>query len=156
MGRKKDVGNVLEIDIPVEQIKPKKVISEQQRNNLKKGMAALKAKREGLRKEQEDDASDVVAPQPAPAPAPQPAPQSQPEVKVKRTYTKQPKKEAVGIEEFNNFKNELLGRLQPQTKEVIKEVSVEKIVDRPVISEKVIEREKFVSGSELINRIFFS
>ncbi len=153
MTKKKDVGNVVSIDLPIDPVKPKRVISEQQRNNLKKGMAALKAKREGLRKEQEDDASDVVEVVPVVAAAPV-APV--PEVKAKRTYTKQPKKESVGIEEFNNFKNDLLGRLQPQTKEVIKEVSVEKIVDRPIITEKVIEREKFLSGSELINRIFFS
>tara|TARA_R110000868_G_scaffold113723_3_gene305030 strand:- start:176 stop:628 length:453 start_codon:yes stop_codon:yes gene_type:complete len=150
MAKKKDVGNVVSIDLPADPVKPKRVISEQQRNNLKKGMAALKAKREGLRKEQEDDASDVVEPVVAPAPAPVPIH----EVKAKRVYTKQPKKESVGIEEFNNFKNELLGRLQP--KEVIKEVSVEKIVDRPVVTEKVVEREKFLSGSELINRIFFN
>jgi len=152
MAKKKDIGNVLEIDLPVDPVKPKRVISEQQRNNLKKGMAALKAKREGLRKEQEEDASDVKPVEHVPAPAPVVAPV--PQEKVKRVYTKQPKKESVGIEEFNNFKNELLGRLQP--KEVIKEVSVEKIVDRPVITEKVVEREKFLSGSELINRIFFS
>ena len=150
MAKKKDVGNIVSIDLPADPVKPKRVISEQQRNNLKKGMAALKAKREGLRKEQEDDASDVVEPVVAPAPAPVPIH----EVKAKRVYTKQPKKESVGIEEFNNFKNELLGRLQP--KEVIKEVSVEKIVDRPVVTEKVVEREKFLSGSELINRIFFN
>jgi hypothetical protein len=156
MAKKKDVGNVVSIDLPADPVKPKRVISEQQRNNLKKGMAALKAKREGLRKEQEEDASDVkpVEHVPAPAPAPTPVVAPVPEVKVKRAYTKQPKKESVGIEEFNNFKNELLGRLQP--KEVIKEVSVEKIVDRPVVTEKLVEREKFLSGSELINRIFFS
>ena len=154
MTKKKDVGNVVSIDLPTDPVKPKRVISEQQRNNLKKGMAALKAKREGLRKEQEDDASDVVEQEVVPVVAPVAAPVQ--EVKAKRTYTKQPKKESVGIEEFNNFKNDLLGRLQPQTKEVIKEVSVEKIVDRPIITEKVIEREKFLSGSELINRIFFS
>lgn len=156
MAKKKDIGNVVSVDIPADLVKPKRVISEQQRNNLKKGMAALKAKREGLRKEQEEDASDVVEQVVAPAPVAAPVPVPAPEVKVKRAYTKQPKKETVGIEEFNNFKNELLGRLQPQTKEVIKEVSVEKIVDRPIVTEKVIEREKFLSGSDLINRIFFS
>jgi hypothetical protein len=152
MAKKKDIGNVLEIDLPVDPVKPKRVISEQQRNNLKKGMAALKAKREGLRKEQEEDASDVKPVEHVVAPVVAPVvPVTE---KSKRVYTKQPKKETVGIEEFNNFKNELLGRLQP--KEVIKEVSVEKIVDRPIITEKVVEREKFLSGSELINRIFFS
>ncbi len=154
MAKKKDVGNVVSIDLPADPVKPKRVISEQQRNNLKKGMAALKAKREGLRKEQEDDASDAVEPVVSAAPVPVPVPVPVHEVKAKRVYTKQPKKESVGIEEFNNFKNELLGRLQP--KEVIKEVSVEKIVDRPVVTEKVVEREKFLSGSELINRIFFN
>jgi hypothetical protein len=158
MGKKKDVGNVLSIDLPEEAPvkKEKRVISDKQRDNLKKGMAALKAKREGLRKTQEEESA---APAPTPVPYPVPAPVSapvpvapSPEVKTKRTY--KPKKETVGLEEFNSFKNELLGKLQP--KEIVKEVSVEKIVDRPIVTEKVIEREKFVSGSDLLNRIFFN
>lgn len=151
MGKKKDVGNVVALDLPADApVKEKKVISDKQRDNLKKGMAALKAKREGLRKTQEEESA---APAPAPAPpAPVAAPPPVvPEVKSKRTY--KPKKESVGLEEFNNFRNELLGKLQP--KEIVKEVSVEKIVDRPVVTEKVVEREKFISGSELLNRIFF-
>ena len=149
MAKKKDVGNVLSLELPVDApVKEKRVISDKQRDNLKKGMAALKAKREGLRKEQEEESA---APVPAPAPAPIAAPVvlATTEVKSKRTY--KPKKESVGLEEFNNFKNELLGKLQP----TVKEVSVEKIVDRPVVTEKVVEREKFISGSELLNRIFF-
>jgi hypothetical protein len=149
MGKKKEVGNVVSIDLPKdEEVKKKRVMSEKQKENLSKGMAALKAKREALRNEQETDSSEHVVAAPAPVTAPVA------EVKPKRTYTKQPKKEVVGVEEFNNFKNELYGKLQP--KEVIKEVSIEKIVDRPIITEKVIEREKFLSGSELINKIFFS
>jgi len=153
MGKKKDVGNVISLDLPVDTpVKEKRPISDKQRDNLKKGMAALKAKREGLRKEQEEESA---APAPAPVPAPVAAPVAPvPEVKSKRTYTKQPKKEMLGLDEFNSFKNELLGKLQPR--EVVKEVSVEKIVDRPIVTEKVIEREKFVSGSEMLNRIFFS
>lgn len=156
MGKKKDVGNVVELDLPVDEPvkKEKRTISDKQRDNLKKGMAALKAKREGLRKEQEEEAA---APAPAPAPVPAPAPANKdpapaPEVKSKRTY--KPKKQTVGLDEFNSFKNELLGKLQPR--EVVKEVSVEKIVDRPVVTEKVVEREKFISSSELLNRIFFN
>lgn len=153
MRKKKDIGNVVSIDLPVEPVvKPKKVLSESQKNNLKKGMAALKAKREALRNEQESDSTQLVV-------------ESKPEVKVqeastiveakpKRQYTKQPKKEVVGLDEFNNFKNELLMKLQP--KEIVKEVPIEKIVDRPIVTEKVIEREKFISGSDLINKIFFS
>jgi hypothetical protein len=154
MAKKKDVGNVLSLELPVDApVKEKRVMSDKQRDNLKKGMAALKAKREGLRKEQEEESA---APVPAPAnkdpvaPAPvAPVVLATTEVKSKRTY--KPKKESVGLEEFNNFKNELLGKLQP----TVKEVSVEKIVDRPVVTEKVVEREKFISGSELLNRIFF-
>jgi hypothetical protein len=156
MGKKKDVGNVIELDLPADApVKEKRPISDKQRDNLKKGMAALKAKREGLRKEQEEESA---APAPAPVAAKLAVPvteaQTVPEVKTKRTYTKQPKKETVGLDEFNSFKNELLGKLQPR--EIVKEVSVEKIVDRPIVTEKVIERERFVSGSEMLNRIFFS
>jgi len=147
MPKKKEIGNVVSIDVdPV----VKKEISDKQRENLKKGMLALKAKREGLRKEQEEESSRADPPSSPVAPVVPVVP----EVKTKRTYTKTPKKESVGLEEFNSFKNELLGKLQPR--EVVKEVSVEKIVDRPVVTEKVIEKEKFISSSELLNRIFFS
>lgn len=151
MAKKKDVGNVVALELPIDQEvkKEKRPISDKQRDNLKKGMAALKAKREGLRKEQEEESAAPVAPVAPVTPVSVAAPVT--EVKSKRTYNKQPKKESVGLEEFNSFKNELLGKLQP----TVKEVSVEKIVDRPVVTEKVIEREKFVSGSELLNRIFF-
>jgi len=166
MAKKKDVGNVLSLELPVDApVKEKRVISDKQRDNLKKGMAALKAKREGLRKEQEEESAAPQQKQQPPVPVqqqqqqqqqPQPQQQQQPqqpaEVKSKRTY--KPKKESVGLEEFNTFKNELLGKLQP--KEIIKEVSVEKIVDRPIVTEKVVEREKYISSSELLNRIFFS
>jgi len=147
MGKKKDIGNVVSIDVdPPKPSKDKKEISEKQRDNLKKGMAILKAKREGLRKEQEEESSKSDIPIPKdPVAAVQ-------EVKPKRIYKL--KKESVGLDEFNNFKNELLGKLQPR--EVVKEVSVEKIVDRPIVTEKVVEREKFISGSDLLNRIFFS
>lgn len=148
MVKKKEIlGSSISIEVPV---KEKKVISDKQRDNLKKGMMALKAKREGLRAEQEEESSHVAQPV-APPPSPSAAVA---EVKSKRTYTKQPKKESVGLEEFNNFKNELLGKLQPR--EVVKEVSVEKIVDRPIITEKVVEKERFISSSELLNKIFFS
>jgi hypothetical protein len=151
MAKKKDVGNVLSLELPVDApVKEKRVISDKQRDNLKKGMAALKAKREGLRKEQEEESAAPVPANKDPAPvAVAPVVLATTEVKSKRTY--KPKKESVGLEEFNNFKNELLGKLQP----TVKEVSVEKIVDRPVVTEKVVEREKFISGSELLNRIFF-
>jgi hypothetical protein len=162
MAKKKDVGNVLSLELPVDApVKEKRVISDKQRDNLKKGMAALKAKREGLRKEQEEESAapqqkqqpvPVQQQQQQPQPQQQQQPQQPAEVKSKRTY--KPKKESVGLEEFNTFKNELLGKLQP--KEIIKEVSVEKIVDRPIVTEKVVEREKYISSSELLNRIFFS
>lgn len=154
MVKKKDIGNVVAVDIHTDPPKPKREISEAQKNNLKKGMAILKAKREGLRKEQEEESSKSVSP-PVVAPVVAPVviePVSTQEVKVKRTV--KPKKEPVGLDEFNTFKNEVLQKLQP--KEVIKEVSVEKIVDRPVVTEKVVTKERFVSGSELLNRLFFN
>ena len=152
MVKKKEIlGSSISIEVPV---KEKKVISDKQRDNLKKGMMALKAKREGLRAEQEEESSHVAQPVAPPVAQPPSAAAPVAEVKSKRTYTKQPKKESVGLEEFNNFKNELLGKLQPR--EVVKEVSVEKIVDRPIITEKVVEKERFISSSELLNKIFFS
>ena len=153
MGKKKEVyGSTYEVaDVPV--AKPKREISEAQRDNLKKGMAALKAKRNAGKAAQEEESTgraDVAAPVIAAAPVVAATPVEKP----KRTYTKAPKKEVLGLDEFNNFKAELLGKLQPR--EVVKEVSVEKIVDRPVVTERVVEKEKFISSSELLNRIFFS
>lgn len=164
MGKKSKVlGATVEMDLPitpppvVKAVPVKRVMSEKQKDNLKKGMMALKAKRDGLRKEQEEDSSaaettsqPVEAAEPSPTPTPAPAV----EVKTKRTYNKQPKKEVLGLEEFNTFKNDLLTKLQPR--EVIKEVSVDRIVDRPIVTEKVVEKERFISSSELLNKIFFS
>ena len=154
--KSKVLGATIEMDLPGTPVaKEKRVMSEKQKDNLKKGMAALKAKRDGLRKEQEEDSSAVIEPVLESKPEPV-APESKPvaEVKTKRTYNKQPKKEVLGLEEFNTFKNDLLTKLQPR--EVIKEVSVDRIVDRPIVTEKVVEKERFISSSELLNKIFFS
>jgi hypothetical protein len=129
-------------------------MSEKQKDNLKKGMAALKAKRDGLRKEQEEDSSGPAVLEPVLEVKPE---EVKPvaevaTVKTKRTY--KPKKQTLGLEEFNTFKNDLLTKLQPR--EVIKEVSVDRIVDRPIVTEKVVEKERFISSSELLNRIFFN
>ena len=160
MAKKKFIPNTVSVELPEdvpEVKKEKRVMSDKQKDNLKKGMAALKAKRESLAKEQEEEsysspnAALVPLPNATPTPVPNATLASAPiEKKERKSYVK---KSYVGVEEFNNFKNELLTTLKPR--ETIIEKPIDRIVDRVV--EKVVEKpvDKYLSGSELLNRIFF-
>ena len=136
--------------------KPKKAISDKQRENLQKGMAILKAKREALRKQQEEEATNNI-----PEPSVKEKPPSQPP-EVKPIVRE--KKKKLTVDDFNNFKSELLTSLKPSERivEVEKPVEkiVEKFVDRPVdrIVERIVEKpvNRVISGSELLDRLFFS
>ena len=157
-------GNTISVelpeDVPVEKDKKeKRVMSDKQKDNLKKGMAALKAKRESLRAEQESDSQQEIVVDSVAAAVPS-VPSSQ-EKKTTKTHVRRPyiKKSYVGVEEFNNFKNELLTTLNANGRPSVKETIIEKPVDRVVdrVVEKVVEKpvDKYLSGSELLNRIFF-
>ena len=136
--------------------KPKRVVTEKQRDNLRKGMEALKARREALRKQQEEEATNNI-PEPFVKEKP---PNQPPEVKP----IVREKKKKLNIDDFNNFKNEILANLKPTERivEVEKPVErvVEKFVDRPVdrVVERIIEKpvNRVISGSELLDRLFFS
>ena len=139
----------------------KRPISEKQRDNLRKGMAILKAKREALRKEQEQEATSNI-PEPSVKEKP---PNNPPEPKP---IVREKKKKNVSIDDFNNFKNELLTSMKPSERIVEKPIEkivevekvVEKFVDRPVdrVVEKIIEKpvNRVISGSELLDRLFFT
>jgi len=136
--------------------KPKKAISDKQRENLQKGMAILKAKREALRRQQEDEATNNI-----PEPSVKEKPPNDPPL-VKPIVRE--KKKKLSIDDFNNFKSELLTTLKPSEriveKPIEKIVEVEKFVDRPVdrIVERIVEKpvNRVISGSELLDRLFFS
>ena len=139
----------------------KRPISEKQRDNLRKGMAILKAKREALRKEQEQEATSNI-----PEPSVKEKPPSQPH--LEKPIVREKKKKNVSIDDFNNFKNELLTSMKPSERIVEKPIEkivevekvVEKFVDRPVdrVVEKIIEKpvNRVISGSELLDRLFFT
>jgi hypothetical protein len=136
--------------------KPKKAISDKQRENLQKGMAILKAKREALRKQQEEEATNNIPEPSVKEKPPNEAPPVKPIVREK--------KKKLSVDDFNNFKSELLTSLKPSERivEVEKPVEkiVEKFVDRPVdrIVERIVEKpvNRVISGSELLDRLFFS
>jgi hypothetical protein len=135
--------------------KKKREVSEKQRENLKKGMAALKAKREANRATQEQEATEVA---PTPEPIPSPEVKTLPVVKERKARADkgQPRvvrPPPVSRDDFENFRKELLTSLTPQ------ERIIEKPIDRVVekYTEKIIEKPttKFVSGSDLLDSIFF-
>lgn len=136
--------------------KPKRVVTEKQRDNLRKGMEALKARREGLRKQQEEEATNNIPEPSVKEKPPNDAPPVKPIVREK--------KKKLSIDDFNNFKNEILTNLKPSERivEVEKPIEkiVEKFVDRPVdrVVERIIEKpvNRVISGSELLDRLFFS
>jgi hypothetical protein len=164
MAKKKTVGNVIELDLPqtIEvPAKKKKELSEKQRENLSKGMAILKANREAKSKKQEVEvaeaaeepvaaapvAAPVVAAPPVVAVAPEPV---APVVKKER----KPRviKNYLTTEDFNSFKSELLTTLKPNAV-----APVVPVVQREVPSvQPVAIKERVISGSALLDRIFFN
>ena len=128
--------------------KPKKKASEAQLANLRKGFEALQAKRKAMAEKD----SEPPVPPPAPAPVlppapptpvaePAPVPVQPPAPKVKKE--RKPKAPAF---DPDSFRNSLLADLRSG--------QTERIVERPVEKEKVVFKDRVVSGSELLNRIF--
>jgi hypothetical protein len=161
MAKKKTIGNVIELDLPptpvVEPVvKKKKEISDKQRENLSKGMAILKAKREA--KSKQPDVEDVE-PSPPPVIAPVVAPVVAPVAPV--AVAEQPKKERkprvvknfLTTEDFNSFKSELLSSLKPNVN--VPQQEYKPIVQPVVPVTQSILKERVISGSELLNKIFF-
>jgi hypothetical protein len=136
----------------MEQEKKKRKATPAQLENLRKGFQALQAKRKALAEKD----SEPVPPPPAPEPVPTPAPAPEPvPVPVPTPPPDAPPKERKKREKkpaFNpdEFRNSLLADLRSgQTERII-----EKPVDRIVEKEKVVFKDRVVSGSELLNRIF--
>lgn len=140
-----------------------RVMSEAQREGLKKGFEALKAKRENLKKEKENK---VLTKEPdlpiinhvetnndkvnLPVMVNPPVLENQVPI-LKKSRNRIP---PVSRDEFNNFKNELFSKIgNEKVVEKVIEKPIEKVVEK--IVEKVITEPKILSGSALLNSIFF-
>ena len=141
----------------------KRKASEKQLEVLRKGMAKLKEKREAIAKEKEEVKTKIEKgelPQDTPIPKEQYKPRNTIKVKALKVVVpeepptvqslKKPRKPHVSkvSQQLDAFKQEMLQMVQKPAE--VKEV--EKIVEKPV--ERVIQKERVVSGSELLNKIF--
>jgi hypothetical protein len=138
--------------------KKKRVMSDAQREGLKKGLEALKAKREAMAKAKEEAKAKLSKPiaeclpperlqskpiavsaepiQPI-QPINNQSPTIQPLVKKRDRVPK------VNVADFAKFKED-----------VIQNISQIKSVPAPVIQEKVVQKEVYLTGSALLNKIF--
>lgn len=128
-------------------------VTDKQREALRKGMEAIKMKREALAKEKEErkakglpDPPKVVKPTPA-------EPVAVPTRKPRKEYVRPPVNERKSIcrDDFNALKT--------MVEEIAKKPVAEKVVEKEVVKpvEKIVEREvvKVLSGSDLLNAVFF-
>ena len=140
-------------------IKPKKKCNEKQLENLRKGMEKMKQKREAIAKEREEHEKKKVAGEiPADAPTPKYVPEPKKEkltapAPVIPMVTKERKPRVVKPRVSDEVRSELvLLRTELASLKKPAEVKVE-VVEKPV--DRIVEKMKVVSGSELLNSIFF-
>ena len=143
----------------------KRKATEKHLEALRKGMAAIKAKREALSKEKEEIKSKIEKgelPEDTPIPKEKQKPRNTIVVKPLKVVVpeepptvqslKKARKPHVSkvSQQLDAFKQEMLQMVQKPAE--VKTAVVEKIVEKPV--ERVIQKERVVSGSELLNKIF--
>lgn len=157
MGRKKQFDSMpsVSIDLPEEapEVKKKKVLSDKQRENLAKGMAILKARRESKSKKEDTSPPEtpiepVVKPVVKPVvvePVVKPVVVEQVVAPVKKERKPRVVKNYLTTEDFNSFKNELLTTLKPSSVP-----SMPSIPATPVSTTK----ERLITGSEMLNLLF--
>jgi hypothetical protein len=128
-------------------VKVKKPRTEAQKAVTEKGFAALKARREAIAKAKAEGTEYVPPPKVEPPP----------EVVVERILTsrrtkKAPSQVSIVSKELAEVKEMLVKQMKP--------VEIEKIVEKEVVREvpvdRVVEREKVLSGSALLDRLFFN
>jgi len=137
-----------------------KPATEKQLEALKKGMEALKVKREALKLKKEESLRKAAAGEPLSDDEAPPKPaQPPPVIYVKAPRVDKGVKRSVPQyatrEDFATFQNSVLETIKqssaPAVEKIIeKEVPVERIVDREVV------REKVLSGSEMLDKLFFN
>ena len=166
MGRKKNIeGSVVSLELP--EPPKKKEISDKQKENLAKGMAILKAKREAKAKKEDQEVVEAPAPvQPSATLAPQAPPMpvketiSPTEPVVKKERKPRVVKNYLTTEDFNSFKNELLGTLkksEPVIPPIIPNLAppIVPVSNTPQVVKEII-KERVISGRELLDKIFFN
>ncbi len=127
-----------------------RIMSDAQREGLKKGLEALKAKREAKAKEKELKKPE---PQPQPQPINQPEPINQPlpiinQVPAENPPLVKPKRDRqpkVNVSDLSKFKDDIIGNIREIQS---KPAPVEKVIER------VIEKPVYLTGSDLLNKIF--
>jgi hypothetical protein len=143
--------DVKDTPLPIKPAKVKKPATDIQKANMAKGWEALKARREALAKAKEEG---TEPPPPAPKKEKVLIPTASLAKKRNPTHISKVHQE---LEELKTFVRD---NMKPTEKIVEKEVPVdrvvEKIVDREVIKEVPVEREKILSGSALLDRLFFN
>ena len=125
----------------------KREMSDAQREGLKKGLEALKAKREAKAKAKEEAKAKLEQPiaeaiqpiQPI-QPIKDQSPAINPLVAQIKKRDRAPK---VNVADFAKFKED-----------VIQNLSQIKTVPPPVVQEKVVEKQVYLTGSDLLNKIF--
>ena len=119
----------------MEGTKPKKQLTDKQRAGLAKGLEALRAKREAMKKQKETEEISSV----------EDVEESQKEVPVPKPV------DYVPMSEFHKFKDDLLSTLQKPVQSSAPPV----IPIQPPVPAPLPPITKVVSGSELLDRIFF-
>lgn len=122
----------------------KREMSEAQREGLKKGLEALKAKREAKAKAKEEAKAKLEQPI---AEAIQPIQPIEP-IKdqspvISSLVKKRDRAPKVNVADFAKFKED-----------VIQNLTQIKTVPPPVVQEKVVEKQVYLTGSDLLNKIF--
>ena len=140
--------------------------TEKQLENLRKGFAVIKAKREELAKKKEEvktkiEKGELPEDTPAPTlpkykpriskakPLRTPVEVQEPEPVVKPSVPRKKHVSKVSLQ-LDSLKQEMMAMMQKPAE--VKTEVVEKIVEKPV--ERVVQKERVVSGSELLNKIF--
>ena len=167
--------------------KQKKPRSEAQVAAFQKGLAALKSKRDAIKKDKEEKIKQisvpielpplVAAPPPPVAQNQPPPPVVQPVKKERKPYSPRVPKDQITRSDFDNFKTDLYGIISSKQSRGDQEVKQEPFIkstahrdaaealvreglyDRGQQSQsqpqQIIIKEKLISGSELLDKIFF-
>jgi len=137
-----------------------RVMSDAQREGLKKGLEVLKAKRDAKAKEKEESKKkELPTPEPLPVinqPITEPVANKELvippalDIKAKRTRNREP---TVRVSDFSKFREDMIQNIS-----VLKNISPAVPVPIPQqqerVIEKVVEKQVYLTGSDLLNKIF--
>lgn len=139
--------------------KPKREQTEKQKENFSKALTALKAKRESMKKAQEEEAEMLKAEgDELKIQAKQRDRMEKAKLQKKKLPPVTERPPYITAAELQKFKLEMLDIVKPIKIVKEKEVEVERIVEKPVMVERVVEKPttKVISGNDLLDRIFFN